>query len=193
MKCFERDPSAQAWRNTNPQLLIQEIQAEAWNQIDWTTYSFANRRFYDKIHERRLSDEDIIKKMILFYQRLSKRTGQTIHPHLFISWWDKSLHFHAIECSSGLTRKARAQAFRQTFKRLHRLPKDLYNSMIDSKRWDPQKGAVFYASGGHNEIFTKPFGPKRKEPIQALDISKKDSAPSDSDPYTVELLAALNS
>ena len=65
--------------------------------------------------------------------------------------------------------------------------------MIDSKRWDPQKGAIFYASGGHNEIFTKPFGPKRKEPIQALDISKKDSALSDSDPYMVELLAALNS
>ena len=40
------------------------------------------------------------------------------------------------------------------------LAQALINSMIDSKRWDPQKGAIFYASGGHNEIFTKPFGRK---------------------------------
>ena len=62
--------------------------------------------------------------------------------------------------------------------------------MIDSKRWDPQKGAVFYASEGHNEIFTKPFGPKRKTTdFNPRKFQEEDSA----DPYMVELLAALNS
>lgn len=157
MTCIERDPQARAWRNTDPKQLIKNIDQGSWTQIDWTTYSFANRKLWDRWRQRRLSDEMVIAKMMMFYQQLSRRTKQSIHPRLFVSHWDKSLHFHVIECSTGITRKARAETFRKVFQRFYKWPQNLYNAVIHSERWDPNKGALFYASGGHNELFTQPF------------------------------------
>ena len=180
MTCVERDPQARAWRNTDPKQLIKSIEEGNWPEIHWTTYSFANRKLWDDVNQRYLRDEDIIGKMMLFYQQLSRRTKQSIEPKLFVSWSTKTLHFHVIECSTGITRKARAQTFRKVFQRFHKWPKNLYNTVIHSKPFDSSKGALFYASGGHNELFTKPFGPRRT--VEAIPTE---------DPFVLELLAAL--
>lgn len=190
MKCLERDPGAQAWRNTDPTELLKEINEASFGQRDWTTYSFANRRLWDNDRERLLSDDEVIAKMMVFYQQLAKKSKASIQPKLFVSHWDKSLHFHAIELSTGITRRQRVECFRKVFQRFHQWPKDLYNSVIHSERWDPSKGALFYASGGHNEVFTKPFGPKRKT---TDDNKKKIQEWETMDPYMVQLLAVLNS
>ena len=161
MTCLERDPQARSWRNTNPADLLKET--EGWTSRDFTTISFAGRKLWDKQRERKLRDEEVIAKMITFYQSLSRRSKQDIHPQPFVSHWDKSLHFHVVECSSHrITRKARAQTFRKVFQKFHKWPKNLYGSVIHSQPYDATKGALFYSSAGHNQLFTRPFGPRRK-------------------------------
>jgi hypothetical protein len=188
MRCLERDPSARAWRNTNPADLLKET--EGWTSRDFTTISFAGRKLWDKQRERKLRDEEVIAKMITFYQSLSRRSKQDIHPQLFVSHWDKSLHFHIVECSSHrITRKARAQTFRKVFQKFHKWPKNLYGSVIHSQPYDESKGALFYSSAGHNQLFTTPFLAKRKPPTKIKTIFTPQSEP---DLYTLELMKALD-
>jgi len=163
---LERDPSVRTWFNNKPTVLIDFINQTGWRQKDWTTFSFAGRKLYHPSTKKKLNDEEIIKLIMRYYQTLTRRvTKSPVYPILFVSYYPKSLHFHSIELSEGITRKQRAQAFRRTFGRFCSLPKDLYKSVIHSEPFNPDKGAVFYSSGGHNQLETTVFKPRIKAKI----------------------------
>jgi len=125
------------------------------------------------------------------------------------------LHFHCVELSEGIEDAERYKAFHLQFKKYGRLPKDLAkSSIIHSQPFDPNAGAIWYASGGHNRVKSIIHKPHKKSELPLhlmgeLDILLKghaellmqtilhSSIPSEpipsSDPFTLELARLLSS
>jgi hypothetical protein len=70
-----------------------------------------------------------------------------------------------LEFHSGVSRKDRAKAFRNRFGKLTRLPKDLYNSVIQATRTDDYRGCFYYGDKGHNQLITELIIPKKHDGI----------------------------
>lgn len=155
MSIIERDPILKTFVNDNPQRLHSFIQQTKWPSKNWVTYSFANRKFYDPITTSKLDDDWVLNRFLHYYQRLARQTKKHIYPLVWISHQDKTLHFHAIELSQGITTEERCKAFHLHFKKYgSNLPKDLTRSIIHDQPYDPNKGAIWYAAGGHNQVKT---------------------------------------
>jgi len=122
---------------------------------------------------------------------------------------------HCIELSQGIEDAQRYKAFHLHFKKYGQLPKDLANSsIIHSQPFDPNAGAIWYASGGHNRVKSIIHKPHKKSELPLhlmgeLDIEleghaellmQKASPTSflpkpahEDDPFTEELVRLLKS
>ena len=87
-------------------------------------------------------------------------SGSPLYPVVWVSSPDKTLHFHCLEFHNGITRKHRAKAFQNRFGKLTKLPKDLYQSVIQSTRTDSYIDCYYYGHRGHNQIITELMIPK---------------------------------
>lgn len=154
MPIIERDPILKTFVNDNPERLHSFIEQTKWSSKNWVTYSFANRKFYDPVTTSRLGDDWVLSRFLHYYQRLARQTKKPIYPLVWISHEHKSLHMHAIELSQGITTQERCKAFHLHFKKFGKLPKDLTRSIIHDETYDPNKGALWYAAGGHNQVKT---------------------------------------
>ena len=215
MSLIERDPILRTFVNEDPQRLSDFILQSKWPSVDWVTYSFANRKFYDPITTSKKDDEWVLHRFMHYYQRLARQAKKAIYPLCWISHESKTLHFHCVELSEGIEDAERYKAFHLQFKKDGRLPKDLAkSSIIHSQPFDPNAGAIWYASGGHNRVKSIIHKPHKKSELPLhlmgeLDILLKghaellmqtilhSSIPSEpipsSDPFTLELARLLSS
>ena len=215
MGIIERDPILRTFVNENPGRLSDFIIQSKWPSVDWVTYSFANRKFYDPITTSKKDDAWVLHRFMHYYQRLARQTKKAVYPLCWISHEDKTLHFHCIELSEGVEDAERYKAFHLHFKKYGQLPKDLAkSSIIHSQPFDPNAGAIWYASGGHNRIKSIIHKPHKKGELPLhlmgeLDIELEGHAkllmqkvrqtsvstkPAQEDnPFTLELVRLLSS
>lgn len=153
---FDRSPIHRNW-NDDPQRIAAWIDQARWSHRSWTTYSFSHL----KNAKRHIEDDEIIGGMMKFYSTLARHHKQPIYPLLWVSDTSKSLHFHAVELHQGITPEQREDAFIAVFRKLVMLPKELSKQVIHHEEYDSTRGAVFYASSGHNQLATSIFKPRR--------------------------------
>lgn len=162
----ERRSAPQVFFNDDPKRLQEWIETQTWPCVDFVTYAFAGKKFFDDRDGNRLDDDRIISKMILYYQRLARESKKSIFPLLFVSNKVNQLHFHSIEFSTGIKNEDRDKTWRRHWNKHlfqgQNLPKNLFDSIIDVKPYDKKKGAVFYSSSKHLQMETSLFEPRSK-------------------------------
>ena len=153
-------PNNKEQTQANIEPLLKEI--EAYPFVYWTTVSFAEKKVFSHTGVV-LTEEEVSWKMLAFYKSLQMSIGGSLHPLMFKNYPWNSHHYHIIECATEpIKRKVRAAAFVKTFKKkMPTMPKDLYSSMIKSEPFDKNRGAVFYSSQKHDQLFTSVFQVKK--------------------------------
>ena len=161
----QRESSYRAYWNEDPEEMIKWSSSHTFPCVDWVTYSFAGRRFYDPISGNKLQDDTIIGRFIQFQHKMSNMSNSPVYPVTWVSSPPKSLHFHCLEYHCGYTKKHRAKAFRNRFGKLTQLPKNLYNSVIKATRTTDYKNCFLYGNRGHNQLVTQLIIPKKYDGI----------------------------
>ena len=161
----QRESSYRLYWNESPESMLEWDASHSFSFVDWTTYSFAGRKFYDPITGNKLKDDVIIGRFIQFQHKMSNMANSPLYPVIWVSSPPKSLHFHCLEFHCGITRKQRAKAFQNRFGTLTKLPKNLYNSVIQATRTTDYRSCFYYGDKGHNQLITELITPKKHDGI----------------------------